>query len=178
MDWLNEPKTWQAQGDRISITADGQTDFWRKTHDGGIRDNGHFYHQAVSGDFVATVKLDGEYAALYDQAGLMLRVDAAHWIKCGIEFFNGMQHASVVVTHDYSDWSVVPLPQNPATVWLRVTRHGSTIEVHYSLDGDQYTMLRQAHLTDQETVLVGPMCAAPKGEGFTVTFEGFAVHNA
>jgi regulation of enolase protein 1 (concanavalin A-like superfamily) len=175
MEWYNEPQTWRIEEDTIVVTADPQTDFWRKTHDGGVRDNGHFYFQPVSGDFTAEVKFQGKYAAMYDHAGLMVRLDATRWLKCGVEYVDGMQYASAVVTRDYSDWSVVPLPQNPSVLWLRVTRHQGTIEVHYSLDGAVYTMARQAHLTDEETLQVGPMCAAPKGNGFAVTFEDFTI---
>jgi len=121
------------------------------------------------------VKFSGEYTDLYDQAGLMVRVDKAHWIKCGIEFVEGVQHVSAVVTRDYSDWSVVPLLQKPSALWLRVTRKGSTIEVHYSLDGDHYSLLRVAHLAAAETVHVGLMCASPEGSGFSTTFEGLTV---
>ena len=75
MHWYNEPAAWAAEGDIITVTADPGTDFWRKTHYGFIRDNGHFYYQEVSGDFRCEVKVSGRYAALYDQAGLMVRVD-------------------------------------------------------------------------------------------------------
>jgi uncharacterized protein len=56
-----------------------------------------------------------------------------------------------------------------------VVRTGSTVEISYALDGENYTMLRLTYLTEAEQVKVGPMCAAPKGPGFTVTFEGFLV---
>lgn len=49
----------------------------------------------------------------------MLREAERNWLKCRIEFINGLQQASVVVTRDYSDWSVVPLQDNPTSVWLR-----------------------------------------------------------
>ena len=35
------------------------------------------------------LRFRGDFAAQYDQAGLMLRVDAEHWIKAGIEFADG-----------------------------------------------------------------------------------------
>jgi regulation of enolase protein 1 (concanavalin A-like superfamily) len=175
MEWYNEPQEWAAQGNTVTVTSDAKTDFWRKTHCGSIRDNGHFFFQAATGDFIAEVKFSGEYTDLYDQAGLMVRVDEAHWIKCGIEFVEGVQHVSAVVTRDYSDWSVVPLLQKPSALWLRVTRKGSTIEVHYSLDGDHYSLLRVAHLATAETVHVGLMCASPEGSGFSTTFEGLTV---
>jgi len=80
-----------------------------------------------------------------------------------------------VVTRDFSDWSIVPLPGNPPALWLRVVRTGPTVEVSYSLDGAAYTMLRQAYFTDQPEVAVGLMIASPIGDGFTAVFEGFTV---
>ncbi len=174
MRWHHEPPEWRVEGRSITVTAGPKTDFWRKTHDGGIRDHGHFYYRPVTGDFTAEVKVTGQYADLYDQAGLMVRLDETTWMKCGIEFVDGVQHASVVVTRDWSDWSVLPLA-NPPAIWLRVVRHGPTVEVFYSLDGGEYTMIRQAFLTEEPAVDVGVMIAAPTGNGFTATFEGFTV---
>ena len=177
MQWQNEPPQWSLEGATLKVTTGPKSDFWRKTHYGFIRDNGHFFFEYAQDNLIAEVKISGKYEALYDQAGLMLRVDEENWIKCGIEFVEGVQQASVVVTRDYSDWSVVPLPQNPASVWLRVTRKAETVEVFYSLDGAEYTMLRLAYLVPSENVLVGPMCASPDGEGFEVTFENFTLRN-
>ncbi len=175
MEWFNEAPRWNTQGSTINITAGPKTDFWRKTHYGFIRDNGNFYYERVTGDFVAEVKITGKYEALYDQAGLMVRQDETTWLKCGIEFFDGSQHASTVVTRDFSDWSVVPLPQNPPSLWLRLTRKGSTVEIRYSLDGGKYELLRMAYLSPAETLMVGPICAAPEGNGFAAVFEGFQI---
>jgi regulation of enolase protein 1 (concanavalin A-like superfamily) len=176
MEWLNEPARWSQDGNVITITSDAKTDFWRKTHDGGIRDSGHFYFQPVQGDFVAEVKFAANYRALYDQAGLMVRDDATTWLKCGVEFFEGVQCASVVVTRDFSDWSVLPMPEPPPVFRLRVERHGATFAVSYSADGKTYTMLRQAHLTSAATLQIGLMACAPTGDGVTATFEGFTVN--
>jgi hypothetical protein len=121
------------------------------------------------------VKISGQYRDLYDQAGLMLRIDEAYWIKCGIEFVNGVQQASAVVTRDFSDWSVVPLPDNPPSLWLRARREAETVEVSYSLDGAVYQLLRLAYLPPSGNIHVGPMCCSPDGAGFDVTFEQFAV---
>lgn len=173
MKWYNEPPSWHEQPGVITVTSGAKTDFWRQTHYGFIRDNGNFYHQLVTGDFTAVVKITGQYQALYDQAGLMIRQDEMTWLKCGIEFVDGVQHVSAVVTRDYSDWSVIPLPNNPDSLWLWLTRKGGTVQVQYSLDDKQYTMLRMAYLTPHETVSVGVMCASPDGNGFSTTFEGF-----
>ena len=102
--------------------AKGKTDFWRKTFYGYINDNGHFLNLAVSGDFTFQARVTGNYSALYDQAGLMVRLDAKHWMKCGSEFFDGKRWASVVFTHDFSDWSTMEDLSQTGAVWWRVAR--------------------------------------------------------
>lgn len=175
MKWLNEPLIWQKQNDIIQITSDKDTDFWRKTHDEVIRDNGHFYYEEVGGNFTAKVKVSGQYQNLYDQAGLMVRLDKENWLKFGVELVEGIQQISAVVTRDYSDWSITPMPDNPSEIWLKVTRQDSTIEVHYSLDDQEYSLLRMAFLTSLEMLEVGIMSASPEGKGFISTFEKLAI---
>jgi uncharacterized protein len=135
VEWLNEPPAWQAQGESLIVRAGPQTDFWRTTHYGFVRDTGHFWFQSWHGDFVAAVKVTGDYRDRYDQAGLMVRVDEQVWLKCGVEFVDGLQYASAVVTRDHSDWSVAPLPDSPPSVRLQVSRTGPDVEVRYSVDG-------------------------------------------
>lgn len=175
MQWYNPPAHWQAEGSVIRVTTRPKTDFWRKTHYGFIRDSGHFYYQEVSGDFTAQVKFEGHYRDLYDQAGLMIRRDETTWIKCGIEFVEGVQQASVVITREFSDWSVSPLAHNPTAIWLRVTAQLPAVEVHYSLDGQVFTLLRMGYLTDAERLQVGIMCCSPDGDGFETAFEAFTI---
>lgn len=171
MRWYNEPQMWAAPTNTIRFTTNPKTDFWRKTHSGAIADNGHFYYQTVAGNFTAEVKFSGQYRDLYDQAGLMLRHDESTWLKCGIEYVNEIYNASVVITHDFSDWSVTPLKENPAAMWLRLVWHQPTIEVYYSLDGAVYNMMRQAYLTTANELQVGVMACSPTGSGFEATFE-------
>ena len=175
MQWLNKPPTWTVHGDRIDVDVAPGTDFWRKTHYGFIRDTGHVGYDLVQGDFTAEVKITGGYKDLYDQAGLMLRVDPEHWIKTGIEYVHGVQYVSAVVTNDFSDWSIAPLAHNPPSIWLRAVRKAEAVEIFYSLDGATYTLLRIAYLLPAASMQVGIMCAAPDGTGFPVTFEGLRV---
>lgn len=175
MQWISEPANWHAQSDRITVAVNGGTDFWRKTHYGFVRDNGHFGYVDVQGDFEAEVKVMGAYRELYDQAGLMLRSDEAHWLKTGIEYVHGVQYVSAVVTNEFSDWSVAPLAGNPPALWLRVVRKVEAVEIFYSLDGQSYTLLRIAYLPPAPSMAVGVMCAAPDGHGFDVTFENLRI---
>ena len=175
MEWLNEPPAWVARGEALIVSAGPRTDFWRTTHSGFVRDNGHLWFQSWDGDFVAEVTVTGAYRDQFDQAGLMVRLDERVWLKCGVEVVDGVQHASAVVTRDHSDWSVAPLPDGRRAVWLRVSRTGPDVEVRYSVVGRRYEVLRLARLTDAQPLLVGPMCAAPDGAGFEVVFEDFVI---
>ena len=132
MDWLNEPPDWADADGTLAVVTGDRTDFWRKTHYGFIRDDGHFRHAAAPDDFSATVSFRGAYQELYDQAGLMLRLDAATWIKTGIEFVAGRRMLSAVVTRDVSDWSTMPMPSDADWVRLRLTRIGSAVHVHWA----------------------------------------------
>jgi regulation of enolase protein 1 (concanavalin A-like superfamily) len=172
MEWYNEPGSWSREENRILARADAHTDFWRKTYNGSVQDNGHFYFQRVEGSFRAEVQVAGRYSSLYDQAGLMVRVDTRTWVKCGIEYVARVQQASAVVTREWSDWSVVALPDPPA-VWFRAEYRAPTVEIHYSLDADTYTMIRQAYLPESAQMQVGLMLASPTGDGFDVVFEGY-----
>lgn len=175
MKWLNEPPSWKEHNNTITVTSTENTDFWRTTHYGFIRDSGHFYFRQVTGDFIAEVKVSGEYQNLYDQAGLMVRLNESNWLKCGIELVDEVQQVSAVVTRDYSDWSIVPMASNPTSIWLKVSRKSSAIEISYSCDRDNYTMLRMAYFLPAEALDVGIMCASPEGRGFRTTFERFKI---
>ncbi|MGA7882471.1 MAG: DUF1349 domain-containing protein, partial [Terrimicrobiaceae bacterium] len=64
--WLNAPGKWEIQDDRLSVEVSPNTDFWRKTHYGFVRDSGHFFFRQISGDFTVQVRVRGDYASLYD----------------------------------------------------------------------------------------------------------------
>ncbi len=175
MEWYNEPLNWSAHNGSVTIHSAPQTDFWRLA--GTACDNGHFYYQRQAGNFQIDCRFSGSYNTQYDHAGLMVRVDEAHWIKCGIEFYNRAQYVSAVVTRDYSDWSIAPLPSSLQSLWLRLKRKDAVIEVEYALDGISYQLLRQAYFSPSEEMDAGLMCASPEGRGFAVTFEGIDIHS-
>ena len=177
MRWLHAPAKVASTPTTLRVQVQGGTDFWRVTHYGFIRDNGHFFYQEQPGDFMAKVKVVGQYKDLYDQAGLMIRLDEKNWIKTGIEYVKGVQNVSAVVTRDVSDWSVVPRQDSPAAVWLTLLRKGDYVEIRYSFDNRDFKMLRLAYFppTPGRSVQIGLMCAAPDGQGFPVAFTDFSV---
>ena len=178
MTWLNEPASWKGSGGKLFVHSRAKTDFWRKTFYGYITDNGHFFRLSAGGDFVFQARVNGEYAALYDQAGLMVRLDAENWMKCGTEFFDGQRHASVVFTRDFSDWSTMTDLSKTAPVWWRAVRKKDSLETLCSLDGINFTSVRQGYFSPGVRVDVGIMCAAPEGPGFDATFDNLRLEPA
>jgi regulation of enolase protein 1 (concanavalin A-like superfamily) len=171
MSWLNEPASSKIAGDQIVVRSRAKTDFWQKTFDGYVADSGHFYHLSTSGDFTFTASINGRYAAQYDQAGLMVRIDSENWMRCGTEFIDGKRLASVVFTRVYSDGSTLPDMSETEPVWWRITRKKDSIETLCSLNGTQFTSVRLGYFPPSRPVEVGIMCAAPSGPGFEATFK-------
>ena len=173
--WLNQPKTWSVDGAQLRVTTDANTDFWRKTSYGFIRDSGHFFGTDIDGDFTAQLHVAAPYSALYDQAGMMVRIDEQNWIKCGVEFSDGQLLLSTVLTLDKSDWAVSIAPAMPDGFWLRVTIEKGVIRVQYSTDGRRWPLLRLAPFPEAARYLVGPMCCTPERAGLEVAFSHFTV---
>ena len=175
MHWNNEPKIWKQTGGELSETVEPGTDYWRITHYGFIRDNGPFRHLKRSGNFEAKVRIRGQYRELYHQAGLMIRLDEKNWIKSGIEFVDGKQNLSAVVTREVSDWSVTPRNDSPGQIFLRLQRYKDAVHIAYSLDGNTWTMLRVAYFPPDVEVDIGMVAAAPGKLSFSVIFDQFIV---
>ena len=171
MKWFNEPASAKPSGDQLVVTTRPKTDFWRKTFYDYVTNNGHLFYLPVTGDFTFEAKVSGQYKDLYDQAGLMVRIDDANWLKCGLELVDAIGHASVVVTRDFSDWSTVRGITTKAPVWWRLVRKGASLEVLYSLDAKNYTSMRLGYLPLQAAVDTGIMCCSPEGQGFSATFD-------
>lgn len=173
--WLNPPKHWRMDGTSLACSADPKTDFWRRTFYGYVTDNGHFYYRRVSGDFTTVVKVSGQYHDLYDQSGLMVRIDAENWMKCGVEFVDGHQNMSVVYTRGFSSWATGRLPEGTSSLWLKVVRKGPALDILHSLDGTNFVESGVGYLGTAGSVMVGPMCAAPEGKGFEARFDDWTV---
>jgi len=177
MRWLNEPPAWSLQDATLRVETAGGTDFWRKTFYGFVHHNGHFLHCDVVGDFTVEVTISGDYSALYDQSGLMLRASDSHWIKTGIEFTDGVAHVSAVVTNGQSDWSVMPLPAFSGSLRIRLTRHGDAIRVQFLHEGE-WQLVRLGYLALPDLCSVGIMCCSPQRAGFEARFDDFVLGDA
>ena len=174
MKWIHEPGKWAEENDKIIVQAEPGTDIWRQPIEGGIRDSVHRYVEKIKGDFTASVRFKADYAGLYDQVGLFVGLNDTVWMKCGVELVHNVKHASAVVTRGWSDWSIQALDDSE-WVWIRVERKDSMLFVYFSLDGEEYFLMRKAYFTDEKALDVGIMAGSPKGKGFTAVFEGLTI---
>ena len=99
----------------LHVRTDLKTDFWRETHYGFVRHNGHEFGYRTTGDFTASVRVRGAFRDLYDQAGIMVLLDDRTWIKAGIEYSDGQGSLSSVLTIGQSDWRSALSPETQAT---------------------------------------------------------------
>lgn len=175
MQWFNEPEQWEIKDNSLSMFVTPKSDYWRISHYGFTVDDAPFYYATYGGEFEAKVKVSGDYKTRFDQAGLMLRIDHENYIKTGIEFVDGKFNLSTVVTHHTSDWSVIVLEKAVPYIWIKAVRRLDAVEIFYSFDDKEYTLMRNAWLKDNIPVQVGLMAACPDGDGFKAKFENFKV---
>lgn len=172
-EWFNEPSTWSLDGDTLNVTTNPKTDFWRNTHYGFTRDSGHCFGVRTQGDFTAQVRIRGQFHALYDQAGLMVRVDKSTWLKAGVEFTDDVLMMSSVLTAGQSDWAIGAPIAAADGFWMRATVAQGVLRVQYSIDGKTWPLLRLAPFPSAAHYFVGPVCCTPERGGLNVEFSSF-----
>lgn len=175
MNWFNEPTQWNIADGTLTMDVTPQSDYWRISHYGFTVDDAPFYYAEYGGEFEAKVKVSGDYKVRFDQAGMMIRIDHENYIKAGIEYVDGKYNLSTVVTHHTSDWSVIALDRPVDFVWIKAVRRLDAIEIFYSFDDKEYTLMRNAWMEANRPVKIGMMAACPDGNGFRASFSHFTV---
>lgn len=174
--WTNEPERAVLDGDVLRVTAVEGSDAWRTTSYGFVHDSEHALLQPTDGSFAVEASFVLDHSEQFDQAGVFLRVDDRNWIKAGVEFSDGVQQLGAVVTHEFSDWSVAPVPEWAGrVVTVRASRDGDAVTIRAWADGEEPRLVRVAYLAADAVVSAGLFCAAPTRAGLTVTFTGYRV---
>lgn len=177
-EWLNRPATSEVSEHSLTMTTEQKTDFWRETHYGFTRDTGHFLGITTADGFTATIRIQGEFRSLYDQAGLMVRIDEKRWVKTGVEYTDGQAFLSTVVTDGKSDWSVSQPFEALEDFYIRVTLANGALRIQASRDARFWPLLRLAPFPVADTYQVGPTACTPERSGLVVRFSEFAIDPA
>jgi len=180
--WHCAPPSWGFDGAGLFVEPAAGTDFWQRTHYGFSADNGHLLFTHLPGDFVVSTTVRSQPRHQYDQAGLMVRLDAECWIKTSVEFEpEAADRLGVVVTqHGFSDWSTQDLPSTSREVSFRVARTGSEFVISARFGGADWSQLRMARLACDPVapLAVGPYACSPKDAGFRAWFTELSVEPA
>ncbi|WP_238918683.1 DUF1349 domain-containing protein [Clostridium sp. YIM B02555] len=179
--WLNK-STITKEGKRIEIFAPKESDFF--CNNGAVGDEGitpeslsnaPFYYTEVTGDFIMRVKVSHDFKDMYDSSSIMIMQDITHWAKACFELTDFNTHAVVsVVTKDQSD-DANGCNVEGNSVWLQVCRVGQSFAFHYSIDGDNYYMMRFFNLPAEKTLKVGLLAQAPTGSGGIRIYEDLTI---
>lgn len=178
-DWHCAPPAWGFDHEGLFVEPDAATDFWQRTHYGFSADNGHFLFTRLAGDFVVSATVRSQPRHQYDQAGLMVRLNAECWIKTSVEFEpETANRLGVVVTHHgFSDWSTQDLTTEAEEISFRLARTGSEFIISARLAGADWTQLRMVRLACDPVapLAIGPYACSPKGAGFRCVFTELSV---
>ena len=169
--WLNQPQDFVTDGAGLHVVTDAGSDFWQETYYGFKRDSGHFYGFRTDGDFTAQLRVQGQFKELYDQAGIMVRIDEARWMKAGIELSDGRAMLSSVVTNGQSDWATNPYEGNPENFWIRATVKEGVLRLQVSSDSNTWALMRLCPFPVSSSYTVGPMICSPERGGLKVSFS-------
>lgn len=121
------------------------------------------------------MKVSGDFHELYDQAGLMVRLDDRRWVKISVEINDGELFLSTVVTDQVSDWSTSIFHGSADGFWLRATVEHGALRVQSSTDGEHWPLVRLAPFPIAEHYWVGPMACTPERAGLDVSFSEMVV---
>ena len=119
--------------------------------------------------------MQARYEELYDQAGIMVRVDEAHWVKAGIEMSDGNALLSSVLTVGQSDWATAIYGDDPADFRMRATVGRGVLRLQVSADGRTWHLTRLSPFPEAASYKVGPMCCTPERAGLKIRFSDFRV---
>lgn len=205
--WWNEPANWSICADgSLEVMPDLGTDLWSKTYyppplpPSGVVFNANALLAEIAPETdSATLTLEMTYwpEALYDQTGVLVKVDNTTWMKAGLEYFSETPHVSCVVTNNgFSDWSThryhfdaVNTSSTQVSLKLRVTKtvpspeQGPAIFVEMGVDKGsevQWDLLRLLPLRSLDKPwYVGPFAAAPTTDAHTnrVKFTSVSLSN-
>lgn len=172
--WSRAPEHSETRGDTLLVTAVQGSDAWRHTSYGFLRDGAHALLAPFRDGAATEVELTVAFSAQFDQAGVLVRVSAEHWVKAGVEQVDGVPHVGAVVTDGRSDWSVAPVPEWAGRrVLVRVSWTGDALTVRAGVADGPPRLVRVLPFTPAGPVAAGPYVCAPSRAGLTVAFHAW-----
>lgn len=177
LTWKNDPADWSVEPDNsLSISAGVKTDwFVEPSGSDWVTSNAPAaLFTPPNENFLLSAKVTVDFASKFDAGVLCVYERDDVWAKLCFEYSpqNKPMIVSVVTRGLSDDCNSTVIDGN--TVYLRLTRLGSTFVFHYSLDGQYWNMVRYFTLGKLENMRVGFLAQSPTGQGCKVTFSEIA----
>ena len=180
MKWIRKPDQVTVENGKIYLVTQPHTDLWQNTYYHFCNDNAPLFlmdcDQPYFSFTVKTYFSDSHHR--FDQCGIAIYQDSRNWLKASCEYENESfsNLGSVVTNNGYSDWAVNEIPSTIRSVWYRLSRREDDYRIEYSFDGNQYHMMRIAHLSQGKgTVHVGIYACSPENSSFTAVFSDLSI---
>ncbi|MDG4841337.1 DUF1349 domain-containing protein [Micromonospora sp. WMMD967] len=173
--WLHPPvRVEEGPAGELVVEPAAGSDLWRRTSYGFVHDDAPALLAPLPLGEAMEVSFRLDFSAQFDQAGVLVRVDERTWTKAGVEMSDGESQLGAVVTREFSDWSVAPVPQwSGREVTVRVSRAGDALTVRARAGDEPWRLVRLTPLDPTVEAVAGPFCCAPSRAGLTVVFSGW-----
>ena len=177
--WINTPKEYQIEGDKVEITTEPNTDLWQRTYYHFRNDNAPMLLMETSEkyfSFIVKTSFDSKHR--FDQCGVIMYLDSDNWLKASIEFENDeFQHLGSVVTNNgYSDWATTEIDASIKNMWYRFSRREDDYLIECSFDGNTYKQMRICHMfKGDKSIRFGVYACSPEDSCFKAIFTNMKI---
>ena len=178
-EWFNPPVVLVESIDELVVSTGENTDLWRTTSYGFVHDTGHGLLSPLRDGEAMELTFEAHYQSEFDQAGMLLWSDDEHWIKCGIEYADGVAGLGAVVTDAVSDWSTSPVPEWVGqAVTVRMSRQSDALTIRAKTADEPWRLVRLAPIDPSREWRAGPYAASPSRAGLRVIFRDWLLGEA
>lgn len=172
---VNNPLDYQCNGNNITIEAGKNTDLFNDMCSDHRSSNFPFYYTLIEGDFVIRSKIAPELKETYDLGCIVIFENVDKWIKFAFENADSGHPSMVsVVTNGVSDDSNGE-KIDKSEIWMQVIRKNNNFALHYSIDKENWKLVRIFKLDMNKEVKIGLSAQSPIGDGCKVRFEGLEI---
>lgn len=171
--WLNEPEDWHFnENHHLFLQVPAKVDFFNDPAKKKRISSAPFLYMDITGDFVVMTRVSLDMKRKYDAGCIMILLHLDCWAKLCYEYIHRKPTIVSVVTNIDSDDCISEAIREKSP-YLRVAKRGDCFAFHYSLDGEEWRMVRYFSLKRSEHLRVGLMAQSPVGDGCDVVFSFF-----
>ena len=173
--WHGVPRKWAQDTDNsLTITAGQRTDWFIDPGGDNAVMNAPALLMKINELCMLKALVTVEYAATFDAGVLAVYQADQVWAKVCLELSPKGQLSIVsVVTKDASD-DCNSVPIAGKSVYLRLAKLERAYAFHYSVDGQEWNMVRYFTLGGLQEVEIGFLVQSPRGDACTAIFREIA----